>query len=98
MFEIIIIMLKCTASVVGRVDVRTDYFASKVLFKSLQSKQVIAVNEHVLRIVLAVGLGRVFYQYSWLKLRLFAFTNPRQFKFLLLISHGCSNAFINSLI
>ena len=55
MFKIIIVMLKRTSCVVGRIDIDTFDGTRIVLFESFESKQVIAMNEHIAIPRLPVG-------------------------------------------
>jgi len=54
MFQIVVIMLKCCPCVVHRVDIHTLHSPGELLLQSLQREEVVAVDEHITGIGVAV--------------------------------------------
>ena len=89
----IIIVGKCIACVVWRIDTNTFNTAGIILFERFQRKQIVPVNQHIAiprsaigkhtRFNLAVGVFGILNQNPWFQCRLFIiFPNPSKFQFL----------------
>jgi len=89
MFNTVVVMVERAPSVVWRVNANTLNFSSELLFKRLESEQIVAEDEFVIEMVIlrdtvrrVAGLGRIFQQNTRLKLGAVLLPNPRQFQFL----------------
>lgn len=78
-------MVKGSSGVVRWINVNAFNLAGEILFKGFKCKKVVAVDQHILRRLVAVRLARVFNENARLELELFAFSYPSQFQFLLVI-------------
>lgn len=96
MFNIIVILIKSIASVVGRVNVYTFDRASKVFFECAKREKIVAVNEHIARPRFPIGESACLdlsmtmewvmdketrFHCKWL----IFLTNPRKFEFIYLV-------------
>ncbi len=78
MFQIIIIMLKRGSRIIWRIYVNTLDFSGIFAFKRFQRKQIIAVNQHILGVLIFFGVTQlgILNQNPRLKLHLLVFANP----------------------
>lgn len=60
MLQIVIIMLKCGASIIRRIYVYTLYSSDKVFFESAKREKIVAVNKHIARPRFPIGKGARF--------------------------------------
>src|SRR4030042_3316485 len=82
-------MLKGIAGIIWRVYASALYLACKILLKSLQRKEVIAIDKHVATALVTERPLLVFNQYARLQPRLILLAYPRKFE-LLGFSHSLS--------
>ena len=90
MFQPVVVMGEGTARVVGRIDKHTFHFAAEFLFEGFQGKQVVAVDEAVIKFkfgIFAAGIGViallcVFQKDARFQLGALVFTYPGEFEFL----------------
>ena len=83
-------MRKSTTGVIRWINIDAFYLASELLLQRLEGEEVVAVDEHVVKDVLAIlpahgGMMRFFYilnQHARLKARPLVFPDPSQFKLL----------------
>ena len=98
MFQPVVVMGEGTAGVVRRIDKHTFHFARKFLFEGFQGKQVVAVDEAVIKFkfsIFAAGSGviallRVFQKDARFQLGALVFTYPGEFEFLVFHAISCS--------
>ena len=83
MFEGVIIMLECVPRIVWRINVDAFDSAGEFLFEGFEGEEVVAVDEHVLAMGVAVGLFRVFDEDARFQNGMHILADPGQFKFLL---------------
>lgn len=62
MLKIVVVMLEGAASVVGRINVDALHLSGIVREKSLEGVQIVALNEHVASVAVAVGQVRRFFE------------------------------------
>ena len=86
--QIIVVMLKRRASVVGWVDVDALHLPGILALQCLQRQEVVPVDEHIFRVRVGGGVGQrgVFDQQAGLHQNGFILAVPGQFQ---LIGHGC---------
>ena len=82
MFQIIIVMLKCRAGIVRRIDIDTLYLSGKLALQRFQCQQIIPMDQHILRIRVGGGVGklRVFNQQTRLDSNRLVLAVPGQFQ------------------
>ena len=90
MLHSIIVVFERTACVVGRINEDTLYLSSKLLFERLESEQIVAVDEPVIKNVAiadamrrVIRLRRIFEQDARFQLRPVLLPDPGQFQLLL---------------
>src|SRR3989304_5727952 len=98
MLQPVIIVFKGIACIIRRVYAGALYLPCKVLLKRFQGKEIVAIDKHILTILIPIRLFRVFNQYARLQLRLIFLAYPCEFKFLFFGLHHlyCSNCFFSS--
>src|SRR3989304_6237307 len=93
MFQPVVVMLKRIACIIRRVYAGALYLSCKVLLKRFQGKQVVAINKHILAILIPIKLFRVFDQYARLQFRLVILAYPCEFEFLVFVHTDCLCSF-----
>jgi hypothetical protein len=83
MFYPVVVMLKSTAGIVGRVDVDAFYFAGKFLFQGFEGQEVVAEDEAIVKHVFStdavlgmVAFGGVFQEDTGFEAGVVFFADP----------------------
>ncbi len=86
--QIVVVVLKRRAGVVGRVDVDALHLPGILALQCLQRQEVVPVDEHIFRVRVGGGVGQcgVFNQQAGLHQNRLVLAVPGQFQ---LIGHGC---------
>ncbi len=59
MLQIIIIMLKCRAGIVRRIDIDTLYLPGEFALQRFQRQQIIPMDQHILRLRVGGSVGKL---------------------------------------
>ena len=76
MFKIIVILFKGASCIIRRINIDAFYSPCKLLFKSFEGKQIVAVNQHISGVRVSIILGSVVQENARFYLRIFSFS-PR---------------------
>ena len=82
MLHPIIIMLKGIPRIIRRVNINTLHLPGIFLFECFECQEVIAVDEHILAIGVAVAFVGIFEEDAGFELGFVAFSYPGEFEFL----------------